>query len=46
MNALQARETTPEAHAAFVAMTKAIKPPEQLRVVGLHDFIGDRKSVV
>ena len=40
MNILQTRETTPEAHAAFVAMTKAIKPPEQLRVVGLHDFIG------
>lgn len=40
MNALQARETTPEAHAAFVAMTKAIKPPvDQLRVVGLNDFI-------
>jgi hypothetical protein len=40
INAMEARDATPEAQAAFLAITKAIKPAAgHLRVVGLHDFI-------
>ncbi|MBA2660084.1 MAG: AAA family ATPase [Nitrosospira sp.] len=34
---MQAVDATPEAHAAFLAVTKVIKP--SLRVIGLQDFI-------
>ena len=40
IKAMQTVEATPEAKAAFLAVTKAGKPQvEQLRVVGLRDFI-------
>lgn len=40
INAMQTVEATPEAKAAFLALTKATKPPaDQLKVIGLHDFI-------
>lgn len=39
LNALETVEETPEAKAAFTALTKVIKAPQQLQVVGLDDFI-------
>lgn len=39
LNAIETVEATPEANAAFTALTKVIKSPQQLQVVGLHDFI-------
>ncbi|SFN32358.1 AAA domain-containing protein [Nitrosospira briensis] len=38
LKAMETVEATPEAKAAFTALAKVMKP--QLRVVGLHDFIG------
>jgi hypothetical protein len=38
-NPIETVEDTPEAKAAFTALSKVIKPPQQLKVVGLHDFI-------
>jgi hypothetical protein len=39
LNAMETVEDTPEAKAAFNALAKVIKSPQQLHVVGLHDFI-------
>jgi hypothetical protein len=39
LNPIEAVEATPETKAAFTALSKVIKPPQQLKVVGLHDFI-------
>jgi hypothetical protein len=39
LNAMETVEATPEAKAAFTALAKVIKAPQQLQVVGLHDFI-------
>ncbi|SFU45624.1 AAA family ATPase [Nitrosospira multiformis] len=38
-NPIETVEATPEAKAAFTALSKVSKAPQQLQVVGLHDFI-------
>jgi RecA-family ATPase len=39
LNPIETVEAPPEAKAAFTALAKVIKAPQQLQVVGLHDFI-------